>query len=534
MAALLLVGASALQCRHEAATRTARERLWQSTGATARHSEAASRARRDLDPEASRVSLARLLVGESFDTSGLAKLPPAEAAAEARRIDERLALAAAEARAAWRRRPSSYEAPMALGGARLLLAWHSRNEALYRDLDVWRAPLQQAIRLAPGNPAPRRLLATAYLIAWEALSDRDRAAARALLREAFHDPDTLVQLLPAWAALAGSWSALEAVLPPGPRPYELLQQADLRAQDWAGYCAARHRWLPLVVREQQQRLAEAEERLAGGDEHGARETLLAVAAAAPPDRRTLELFDRAIEALPPGPVGGSRADALAGWLRWALPLWQLGQPTLPAPVLARVASLAAELPPEQAALAALAAGDLARGELWERREQRLWSEEWAPYAAAKAELLLARGHLDEAAATLEQVHHSYRQRWPYLRARERLAAARGESQPAPAPQATAWGAEAWRYHGNEATLELLAARAAPGLALAVDLAPPEGSVAELVWDGVTVGCFPLGTGTTLRLALRVTAGPHLLIWRPLAPARVAPGAVTLAGGDAGL
>src|SRR4029078_13449442 len=122
----------------------------------------------------------------------------------------------------------------------------------------------------------------------------------------------------------------------------------------------------------------------------------------------------------------------------------------------------------------------------ERREDRAWSEEWAPYTTAKAELLLDRGELDEAAATLSGVHRLYQTRWAFAHASERLA--RSRSTPAPALTTaslatSAWRPGAWLYAGPEAPLELVAERDAPGLRLRIDVAPSEGSVVEASLDG---------------------------------------------------
>jgi hypothetical protein len=287
--------------------------------------------------------------------------------------------------------------------------------------------------------------------------------------------------------------------------------------------------MPLTLHALEARLAEAERRLAGGDQAGGAAELLATAVAAPPDRRAAPLFTRAIEQLPAGQVGPSQASALSAWLAWSLPLWQLDLESLPGPVLARLAGLSPDLPAPRAALAALAAGDLERGEVWERRDDRLWSEEWAPYAAAKAEVLLARGHPDEAAATLDEVHRAYQHRYAYLRARERLAETRHEaaSLPLQSLAATAWGGEEWLYQGGEAALEMVTARPAHALAVAVDTAPAEGAAVELALDGRTAGCFPVHAGTRLRLPLRLGAGPHRLVWRMPAGGRSAPGRVEL-------
>jgi hypothetical protein len=526
--ALLLLATSVSSCRLERAARAESMQRWEATGVAARFAGEADRARRDPDPRASARALARVLVTDAFDARSLAALPRAEAAAEARRGEQRLRFAAELASRTLAARPASWDSAMMLGGARMLAAWRSGDVDLYARPARWRAPLEHAEELAPGSPEPRRLLVTGYLATWQALSAAERGEGRRLVREAFRDRETLGQLLPAWAAVAGGRDELEAVLPAEPGPYDQLQQAAASRGDWAGFCAARERWLPLTIAALQARLAEAERRLDAGDVSGGRSELVATLAGTPPDRRTAAIFAAAIEHLPPGQLG-SATGALSAWLDWALPLWLLGGEPLPPEVMARLASLSPDLPPAQAATAALAGGDLDRAGTWERRADRLWSEEWAPYATAKSEALLARGDVDEAAATLADVHRSYQGRWPYLRARERLAGARSEGLAARPESlaATLWGPEQWLYRGSEAAVELVAPHPATAVAVHVDVAPDAGAVVELGWDGLGAGCFPVRAGTVLRLPVAVASGPHRLSWRTLAGGRTAPGAVEL-------
>jgi hypothetical protein len=532
--AVLLAVVTLAQRRQEAALRSALDAKWEATGAAARHPTAASRSVRDPDARAGALGLARALLAEGFHTRRIAELPPVEAAAEARRAVAALDLAATEARAALAARPASWEAALVIGGTRLLAAWRSGDDAVYRDPARWQEPLRHARALAPGAPEPGRVLATGYLSSWHALSDPQRAEARELLRAGFRDPETLAQLLPAWAAVAADEDEIAAVLPPGAQPWQLLQDAYRGQGDWARYCAARERWLPLFARELEERLARGEHRLALGDRAGGAGDLLAVAVAAPPDRRFAPLFARALGQLPAGPVPPDRAEALSRWLRWALPLWQLGKEPLPPHVFGRVASLSAALPPERAALAALAAGDLERAEVWERRSERLWSEEWAPYGTAKAAALLERGHVAEAATALEEVHRSFHGRWAYAQVRDRLAAARGDGVAggaggvgAAGRGATEWPPYAWAFDSGQAFLELVPAREAGGVDVAVDVAPERGAAVELAWDGLVLGCFPARQGGVLRLAVPVARAPHQLTARQVAGDHFAPGAVRL-------
>ena len=524
-----LAMAAALQWRSERALRNEVAAAWQTSGAAERMPEADARARRDPDPLATRIALARALFAESLQPPRLAGLPPSEAAAGAQRLERGLALAREHAEAALARRPASWEAALVVGGARLVSAWRGGGDEPYSRPERWRQPLRHARRLAPGAPEPGRLLATGLLSSWHALTAGERAEGRALLARELRDPATLRQLLPGWAAVAGSREELFSVLPAAAETFDLLQRVERAQRDWAGVCAARARWRRHLLAELEGRLTRAEQRLALGDRAGARLELLAILAAAPRERRFAPVAVRAIERLPAGPVTPQQGAALAAWLRWSLRLWTLGHAPLPPDATDRLAGLAPELDPAEIALAALAAGHLDRAELWERRSERLWSEEWAPYAAAKAGALLDRGLREEASAVLVEVHRTYRERWPYRRALARASGGGGGRQAD--GTAGAWPAVAWRYERGDAFLEAVAAAPAPGLAVAIDGAPRAGTAIELEWDGATVGCFPAATGAVLRLPVDVAAGPHLLAVRDLAEP-IAPGGVWLEGAEA--
>src|ERR1051325_10736865 len=137
--ALLLLVASISQCRNEKAARAGLLARWESTGAAAKFATSADRARRDPDPKESGPALARVLVNEAFDTRALAALPPREAAAEARRVEERLRLAGDISQRTLMARPASWESATMLGGARLLAAWRAGGAELYERPELWRA-----------------------------------------------------------------------------------------------------------------------------------------------------------------------------------------------------------------------------------------------------------------------------------------------------------------------------------------------------------------------------------------------------------
>ena len=113
---------------------------------------------------------------------------------------------------------------MVLGGARLLGGLAQQREELYARPERWRDRCATPPSSLPATPSRSGSSITGYLATWPALSAAERAAAP-VCAEGFQDRDTLDQLLPGWAAVAGNRAELEAVLPAEPSPTTLLQQA---------------------------------------------------------------------------------------------------------------------------------------------------------------------------------------------------------------------------------------------------------------------------------------------------------------------
>jgi len=529
-AALALAGVVAARYAAEAADRAATARLVVETGLWRRDGEVARGVLREPDPTRARVALARALVAEALDPGAFRSLPTRDAVEAVAGIGERLELAEGLAAAAWREQPANWQAAMLVGAARYW-GWARRGDArLVAARDEWERPLQAARRLAPGSPEPLRFLALAYLEVWPALTSGEQAEATGLLGDAFADPLTLRLGAPRWLAVAPDRAAGLAKIPREPWAWQIIERGMAAARDWAGACDARRRYRDALDAELRARLEEARARLTGGDAEGARDVALRVVGDAPADLRYREAVVAALRLAPPGAPPAAHAPAMARWLDWALDGAVRGRPRLDADVVARLLAGAGDLPPARRALAELAAGDLARAEVIERRAEALGLEAWAPYSVLKARVLAARAEAAAAREALATVHRSWRGGVVELGARLAVAEAAGDLRRAgeardalDALAATRWPSTAWRWDGAEASLDLVLAAPAAGLELALDLVPPRGAAVAVAVDGVEVLLAPVAAGGKLHVATRLAAGAHRVALVPLAGGRVAPG-----------
>jgi len=471
----------------------------------------------DPDVEMGRLQVARALLYEALDPGSLAALPPGERMTAMALLPERLELAREIAAQTLRQRPAAWAAAMILG-ASYYVEWSLRGDPrLLTERPRWERPLQVAAELAPGEDEPRKFLALAYMEIWPALAAGERARLLPLLREALADRSTFERAAGTWLAVAASPAEAQAAIPDTSWAWQAMAAHSARQRDWEGYAHAMERARRAHSTEMQAALAELELRRAGGDLRGARTAALGLLASATPERRNLLLAQRALELLPPGPVDGSRAGALRAWLDWALEMALWEQPSLSPAAVGRLAALLDPLPPPQAAVAALVAGNLPAAEALERRHEALDTEPWAPYCIIKARVLAARGEPGAAEQVLGRVQRLWVGSVPELRSRFAVAQSRGDAAAVAAADAALaavtgdqWPATAWRWRGRVATAGLLAARPAPGVAITMDVAPSQGTPLQVSLDGqwVPVGlAFP---GAEVVVAEPLDAGIHLL------------------------
>lgn len=479
--------------------------------------------RREPDPRRAEAVAATALLAAELDPRTAAGPGGAERLTAARALAARVLAT----------RPAAWDAAAVLGASTYLSWARARDPRLLTSYPSWEEPLLAALARGPGKREPRRFLAAAYLKLWPALAPEKRAFAHRLLARAFRDQETFRALIGPWLAVAPSRAAALALVPPRPEAWGELQGVLAARRDWEGATAAHTRWRRSLRERLEADLAEAEERLRGGDPVGARNLFLTVAARAEQGPRGADLLARVLALCPPGPAGGSVAGPLREQLGWVLDRCRLDGCPLSATAVRRLAGFCRDLPLEQAALATLAGGDLERAERIERRAPE-WTEAWAPYLIEKARVLARRGRLEEATTALALVHITW-DRSPFTwRARAELARAAGDPAAAAAARealahlaASAWPAPAWTWERGRARLAFLTGEPARGLEIRIDEAPAEGAWVELRVDGGVTGRFPARRGEIIALRAPLAAGLHLLDLYTVAGGQVLPGTVRL-------
>lgn len=471
--------------------------------------ELQQRMRREEDPTAARMVLAARL----FDLEIASQEPGSPASAE------RLLATRELAREALRDEPASWQAAMLLGAAVSLERSRTRDPRIYSLAKDWERPLVVAGELAPAERQPRRLLAAAYLEVWPALAPAKRATVEALLREAFQEPQTFERLFAPWVAIAGSLERAATLMPERPLTFQRLAATAFERQAWGDYAlwSDRHRESLLAAFERD--LAAAAGALARGDLQGlqlARQQYGAVLAAAPVDAEFAPVVETVLAKLPPGPAAESQVRAADAWLAWARPLCLVRDCPFSSAAMGRLASLAGTtLAASEAAFAALAAEDLPRADLLERRSEELWSEPWAPFLTLKARQQAARKEIAEARSTLLSVHRAFRVRVAWRTLAERLGAAGATLGPPLARDS--WEAADWWFDRGASRLDLLPSR--PAAAVWLDFAEPtkNGALLEAQWDGRALPPVAVPAGAAAaRLPIAVTLAadgrpePHLL------------------------
>lgn len=497
--------------------------LARETGAAASDPSLLDRLTREPDPWRAKLRLARSLFGSA---ATLSSTSPDGAIRRLEVARELSAQVAAE-------RPASWEAALTQGAA-THLAWSlGRDRRLLSEPEEWETPLLRSLQLAPGRPEPARVLAAAYLELWPALSDNKHAMTRALLTESLSHRATFEELIEVWLRTAASRREAFDTIPALPWAWGRLQEIEARDGDWPAYAEARRRWYAVLQSQARRDLREAEARMRGGDLEHARVLFLNLLQL-PTRRRFVPLVETALIECPPVAGTGSVAPSVRAWLDWSLDLCLWRGCPLPEPALKRLVGLAGQLEPPLAARAALASGDLAGSELYERRARETWTEPWGPYLLARAAALTNRLELAEAERSLDTVHPSLRRTAPYWQARLGLARAQGD-QLAEAEarrslerlRSTQWPALEWVLGDSPPRLEIVPAHPANGLAIEILETPDAGAGTEVRLDGEVVLISGAMRGDVLSVRHAFDAGPHILEVEAVSGGRVVPGAVRL-------
>ncbi|MEM6796582.1 MAG: hypothetical protein AAF725_21605, partial [Acidobacteriota bacterium] len=347
------------------------------------------RLERETTPHHAQLAAARSLIYKTLSVQH-------DGDAEERRIlVSQLPQAEDLARGVLESQPNSWQATMLLGTS-VYLRWSlDRDTRLYTESSRWERPLQKAVADAAGHPEPKRILATAYLEVWHALSPAKREDAKALIARVFSDDLRAFEALsPIWFDLGGmSLDESLEVVPRAPEAWAQVERAFAQAKRWQPYITAHRNRLDALEAKLEKQRDEGEKRLRLGAFVDSRSRLLRVVHQSPPSARFLPLVTSALELYPPGLHGLASTTHLEPWVDWSLELSRLGLDGLPADAMGLLldAIVDDDFPPSKAALMALRADELYQAERHERLAQPLTLYVWAPYLIAKAERLVEEG-----------------------------------------------------------------------------------------------------------------------------------------------
>jgi len=479
---------------------------------------------READPARMKIDAARLLLNQEIDR------PSPWAVGETR---ERFGRVLDLAREVGLELPTLSRAFSVYASALVQLRTRTADTRLFSQHRQWEAPLEHAIELDPSDLFPKQTLAYMYLEVWPAIAPEKRPQVEEVLRAAFRDEATFNGLATKWIEVAGSLDAAAELVPDLPWAWRAFSGHAAYEADWPAYVRYQRRYRRAVGAETDAAIATAESRIAAGNAGGARQLLDETFARLPLDASSGARAERILALRPAGPAGRNVARAAVAWLDWLEPLALLGRNPLSGAAVGRLAFLAAgDVSSEKAAFASLAAGDLGRAELFERRSDALWSEQWAPYLTLKARRLLERGDSAAARSALERAHRDFHPRlaWGVLAQSVGLPPPRTAAGTLRARgPATSWVEADWFWKEGVARLELLPQGAASGLVVALERTGERGGALEILWDGVPVGPVPLPAESDGRVAfdLDVTREPHLLQLRPAGSRLPQVGRVTL-------
>lgn len=500
------------------------------------------RVRREPVVHHAQLDAARAMVFALLQAPALESLPAAERSSALASRRAHLESAHALARSALTVQPNSWEAAMLQGATTYLLWSLERDRRLFTASETWQEPLIKAWREAPGRSEPRRILGTAYLELWPALSaDKQRFATELLATTFAEDADAFQRLGPVWLeTLSDTDRALE-IIPDTPRAWDRTSRYFAERGQWSRYRDSHLRGLDSLERQLAATLADGERRLTLGDVFTSRTRFARVIGDAPPDLRFVPYVDRALGLYPAGLQTAGTGDTMEHWLLFAIELSAVGLPSLEPRSIDRLGGVVQGLSPADAALAALAGGDPSLAERLERLERSHSSAAWTPYLIAKARWLSARGSQAESAATLDRIGTLRPLDAAYWSIRQAVALAQDDRPHRLEAElwlsriaAESWPPDEWAAptagpSRGQHRLVMLAARDASGLDLEIAGAPATGAVVRIRLDGASVLVAPVGPRVrSLRVEAAVTSGLHLLDWSTLAGGETSPGAVALA------
>ena len=507
MPLLALAALGALQYRADSQLRSEVLDLAREQGFEESRPYVLERLRREADPVQARLRLARAILAQELDPRTRARRradggAPTDGPGEADvpESSRRLALAGALGEEAERQLRQSWEAPM-IQGATTYLQWSlTRDPRLFRESEAWEEPLLTSLERAPHHPEPTRFLAAAYLELWPTLAPAKRQQAVPVVASALAQRANIGLLLDLWLERAENRSLAFSVLPDYPEVWRMTRDHYAGAREWRSFLAAQERWREVSFAQAEVELEEARKRAALGDLRAARGLYLGTASRLPAEGRSDPLVSRSLVEAPAGPATQLFAQGLQPHLDRALDLFLLGETSLEPEALRRLALLVEPPAPPRAALMALAAGDLIRGEEIERAAFQPGEAAWSPYLVAKSRLLDAAGFREDAESALLNVDPAYRRSLPYATASLALGRLDGSARRALAEAAAPRrGPEAWSYLNTEAAVAYVRpAGDVAGLEMEMGPTPYPTTPVEVHLDGRQLGSMLVRRGQTLR------------------------------------
>ncbi|MCP4896387.1 MAG: hypothetical protein GY906_05375 [bacterium] len=510
--------ASAIRMRNE---RAELQQLLDETGLAQRRPELIQRVRYEPDTEWARVVIARAIVAEAIDPHPYQGLTTREASEAAAGVRDRLRLAHEMASEIITQRPVSWQAWMLKGASHYILLSLEGSLDVFDDRASWEAPLRRAMTLAPGKDEPQRFLSAAMLEIWLGLSEKDQSEAKLILTRAFEHAPTFHQLINVWLQTAEDLDEALELIPNSAASWSRVQNWYRGQRNWPAFLDTRERWWTCLELEVPLLVDLGEAQLRGGDRVSAGTSFANAVRVSRPDLRFRDDFARAIAQSPAGTVRFMTERVPQEWLDWALEGAVRGEQLLPQGVISRLASARSEQDAPTQALALLAAGRVAEAETIERRREDLNIEPWARYGLTKARIMRAKGDLEAARASLNNVHPSWSGNPVWIDLQQSLNGQANGSQ-----REMWWGTE-WRWSEATATLDLDPKAPAESIQIALHQVPNSGAVVEIEIGYQVVWTGEVGPDSPIEISNLPSSGPWLLRFRTLGGGRVIPGDVTL-------
>jgi hypothetical protein len=282
-------------------------------------------------------------------------------------------------------------------------------------------------------------------------------------------------------------------------------------------CEAHQRGLAILPEYLDQKLADAEKRLAGGDLRVARHLALQALAETPVEPDYSQTLERILRALPPGPIHTRDQLRTKAWLVWARRECLLSGCPLPRAVIQRLRALSQYETSADRAWVAELAGDTYAAESHERDALVPNAPEWTHYLLLKARRLATSGRAAEAAAHLALIDRDADKHAPHQAVHALVERNLGLSS----TRLRAPWHGARNPRGGDAFIEEFFWLDPPEkIRLHFGPVTPGGAAVQILWSSQLKGCHPVESGSILTLDAPRSRGFQILEARPLPGARI--------------